>query len=161
MRSHWPGPQGVRVARGEKPHSLATRKPAYVVGMDQKTRSAVLNPVNGIIRQMTSDNARSHQIFNPYASEKEGNAGRDNVPQGRIGISVLFLQFARLSNVTFCRKGNIRSRHCASTQTGRTRSLSLLIRARSSSVRIIETRHNLRKKTIHLRPPQAEKRVCS
>jgi len=36
---------------------------------------------------------------------------------------------------------------------------SVLMRAQSGSVRFIETRHNLRKKTIYLRSTQAEKRV--
>jgi fructose-1,6-bisphosphatase II len=36
---------------------------------------------------------------------------------------------------------------------------SVLMRARSGSVRFIETRHDLQKKTIHLRSTQAEKRV--
>jgi fructose-1,6-bisphosphatase II len=36
---------------------------------------------------------------------------------------------------------------------------SVLMRARSGSVRFIETRHNLQRKTIHLRSTQAEKRV--
>lgn len=36
---------------------------------------------------------------------------------------------------------------------------SVLMRARSGSVRFVETRHNLQKKTIHLRSTQVEKRV--
>jgi fructose-1,6-bisphosphatase II len=36
---------------------------------------------------------------------------------------------------------------------------SVLMRARSGSVRFIETHHNLQKKTIHLRSTQAEKRI--
>jgi len=36
---------------------------------------------------------------------------------------------------------------------------SVLMRARSGSVRFIETRHNLLKKTIHLRSSQTEKRI--
>ena len=36
---------------------------------------------------------------------------------------------------------------------------SVLMRARSGSVRFVETRHNLKKKTIHLRSTQAERQV--